>query len=448
MIRQRLLSLTATAAIVLQFAIVPASVDAANGHDDPGTTITNSASATYKDGSGNSYNTTSNTVTVTVQNAPSLTVTAGTGTTYAPGQVVTDSFVLANTGNYQGDFQVSDSAAAPTSSSDAVIAGSDASSATLGNGASTCTTPAGSQSAPCKYAALVGGTTYYFTSLDATSTDTSLDHWLANTATPTAAGSSITVYVYYTMASSTTPGAVSSQIYASVTYAAVGSAPAETSAYANGTESNTIAADARLDLYKTSSQDSSTGDITYTISAHNAQAFAAKDLQSVGTLLGTGGVKGVAITDAVPQFGGSPLHLSNSGTVTVTTNNTYGWGGGTASIYYSTSATGASGSWVSAGASPATLPTNGTVYYIAVFMHGGTCGSAGFELCADSGHATSPGNVNVASAAAVQLSFTIVQPTGTGAGVAGSVKNGANGLIGDNQPTEHILGGNIPGLTT
>ncbi len=439
----RPIALFAALALALQIG-APMPAGAANGHDDPGTQITNNATATYKDAAGNTYNTTSNTVTTTVQNAPTLTNTAGTGVTYAPGQVATDTFTLSNTGNGAGYFQISGNSSAPTTSSDAVLGGADAASATLGNGASSCTTPVGSQASPCKYSATIGGTTYYFTSLDGTSDDNSLDYWLKNTNTATAAGASIVVNVYYAISNSaTTPGTVTSTIYATVTYPASGSAPAETSTSQSATQSNTINADARLDLYKHSVQNGTTGDITYTISAHNGGAFAAKDLQSVKSLLGAS-VAGVLLTDHIPQFGGAPLKLSNSGTVTVNTNATYGYAtGAVADVYYTTSANGTSGWTKAAGA----LPTDGSVTYIGVFLHGGTCGTAGYELCADASHPTNPGNSNVASAAAVQIVFTVAQPTGPGSANAGSVTNIANGVIGDNQPTEHILGPGIPGGT-
>ena len=434
---KRLTSFLLALAFFAPLAGAQRPLTASAASDAPGTAITNSASATYKDANGNSYTTTSNVVTVTVQNAPSLTNTAGGGTNYAPGQVVADAFVLANTGNASGDFQLT---------ADATIGGTDASSATLGNNAATCTTPVGSQSAQCEYAATLGGTTYYFTTLSG-SDNNALNYWLANDASAKAiaSGSSITITVYYTLSTGAATGSsdtVTSSITANIAYASAGAnAPAETSANQSATESNTVQADARLDLYKSSSQNGTTGDITYTVYAHNGGAFAAKDLQSVKALLGAGS-NGVLVSDKVPSFNSSPLALSNSGTVTVTTNATYGFAtGATADTYYTTSANGTTG-WTKA---TGNLPTDGTVTYIAVFIHGGSCSSSsGFELCADTGHTTNPGNANVASAPAVQFSFTVVQPSGTGAGNTASVKNLANGVIGDNQPTEDILG---PGIT-
>lgn len=435
---KRLTSWLLAFAFLAPLAGVQRPLIVAAASDAPGTQITNSASATYKDANGNSYTTTSNVVTTVVQNAPSLTNTAGSGTNYAPGQLVTDTFVLANTGNASGYFQLT---------GDATIGGTDASSATLGNGASTCTTPVGSQSAACEYAATVGATTYYFTSYNSTSDDNSLNHWLKNTNPLTASSSSITVSAYYTLATNAATGSsntVTSAITANVYYAASGSAPAETSANASATESNTVQADSRMDLYKSSSQNGTTGDITYTISAHDGGAFSAKELASVKTLLGAS-ASGILVTDKIPQFGGSPLKLSNSGTVSITTNATYGFAtSATVDTYYTTSSNGTTGWTKATGA----LPTDGSVTYIGIFIHGGTCSSAsGFELCADTGHATSPGNANVASAAAVQFSFVVAQPTGSGAGNTGSVTNLADGVFGDNQPTEHILGPGIPAGT-
>ncbi|HUZ48372.1 MAG TPA: hypothetical protein VMW12_01385 [Candidatus Dormibacteraeota bacterium] len=428
--------------------LMPVAGDTATA---PGTQITNSASAIYKDAAGNSYNTLSNIVTTTVQNAPQLTNTAGTGTTYAPGQVVTDTFTLVNTGNASGYFQVSGNASAPTTSSDAVLGGTDATFATLGNNAATCTTPVGSQASPCKYAATVGGTTYYFTSLDGSADNNSLDYWLQHTNGLTGTTASIVVSAYYTMSTAATTGNnVTSQIYATITQAAAGTAPLETSASQNATETNNINSDARLDLYKSSIVGTPTAtDIQYTISAHNGGAFSAKDLISAKTLVGAG-TGGILVTDKIPQFGSVPVPLavSNSGTITVTTNATYGFAtGASTAIYYTTSTTGSSGWTLASGGK---VPTDGSVYYIGIYVSGGSCGgTSGFELCADTGHATTPGNANVAAAAALQFQFSVTQPTGPGSGNPGAVTNMANGVIGDNQPTEHILGpgGTLSGTT-
>ncbi|MFN2454800.1 MAG: beta strand repeat-containing protein [Pyrinomonadaceae bacterium] len=68
-----------------------------------GTAIQNQASATYSDGSGNNFNTVSNTVTVTVANVSGLAITpdAGTRPTVVAGQTTAVfSFNVTNTGNF------------------------------------------------------------------------------------------------------------------------------------------------------------------------------------------------------------------------------------------------------------------------------------------------------------------------------------------------------------
>lgn len=68
-----------------------------------GTQIQNQASATYSDGTGGSYSTVSNTVTVTVANVSGLTITpdAGTRPAVVPGQQnIVYSFRVTNTGNF------------------------------------------------------------------------------------------------------------------------------------------------------------------------------------------------------------------------------------------------------------------------------------------------------------------------------------------------------------
>jgi hypothetical protein len=68
-----------------------------------GTQILNQASASYSDGSGNTYSTVSNTVTVTVANVSGLAITpdAGSRASVVPGQTgVLYSFTVTNTGNF------------------------------------------------------------------------------------------------------------------------------------------------------------------------------------------------------------------------------------------------------------------------------------------------------------------------------------------------------------
>lgn len=73
------------------------------GQTAAGTAIVNQASATYSDGSGGSYSTVSNTVTVTVARVSGLAITldGGTRPSVVPGQTgVLYSFTVTNTGNF------------------------------------------------------------------------------------------------------------------------------------------------------------------------------------------------------------------------------------------------------------------------------------------------------------------------------------------------------------
>src|SRR5713226_10211565 len=72
------------------------------GQTPGGTTISNQASASYSDGT-NTYNTVSNTVTVTVSNVSGLAITpdAGSNPTVVAGQTaVLFNFTVTNTGNF------------------------------------------------------------------------------------------------------------------------------------------------------------------------------------------------------------------------------------------------------------------------------------------------------------------------------------------------------------
>lgn len=393
--------------------------------DAPGTQITNNASAIYTDGSGHTYQTTSNTVTTQVQNAPVMTMTSPGGGNYVAGQEATDTYTLTNSGNASGTFNV-------------------------GSGATFSSNATNTNTSLQSYAGCSAGTAYQYVVLPASSTTcftsyTALQTYL--TANPTAAAGSTQIVVIYTVNSGAAAGTnnLTSSLTATVAYAAAGGAPAETSASVTTTPANSITTDPRMDLYKASSQNGTSGDLTYTIYAHNGGGAPAKDLQSVKTLLGSSAA-GIFISDKVPTFGSPavPLALSSSGTVTVTPGNTtYGFAtGATESVYYSTSASGAS--WTLA---TGNLPTNGTVTYIGILISGGSCTGygAGYELCADSGHPTNPGNSNVTSATAAGFSFVTVQPSGPQSGNPGAVTNLANAVVGD--PLGDIIGPNIPANT-
>ncbi len=357
-----------------------------------GTIISNQATINYTDGNANAYTATSNTVQTTVQNVPALTVSAAAGANYAPGSVVSDSFTLTNTGNGTGTFNLT--------------------------GASNGITVPGTATA---VSYIYNATSYATVAL------------LQAALPATASGSSVTIGVQYTIPTSTTAGTSEPTVVtATISYAANGLAPAVTSSSASATETDTVAADARLDLQKTSVQPASSGaTIGYTITANDGGGMPAKDLASVKTLLGAAS-GGILITDQVPVFAGSPLTVN---TIAVSTSAVNGYLGGSTKIYVSPS--GLTGTWTAyTGPGNALAGTK----YIGVFISGGT---GGIELAAKPGGSTN-GNV---TAPAVTLTFQAVQPAGNGSADANSVLNAADSVIGGNQTPQNVIGPGIPANT-
>jgi hypothetical protein len=357
-----------------------------------GTVISNQATINYQDASGNAYTSISNTVTTTVQNVASLTVTAGAGSNYAPGQQVSDSFTLTNTGNGAGIFNV------------------------------TSIAPPGN--------AVAGSPTYTFNS-NAYTTLAALQAAITAAGNTGAAGS-ITIGVTYTIANTAVPPLTeATTLTATITYPAAGSAPAQTSASASATQTDNLVADARLDLQKASVQPANAGaNIAYTITANNGGAMPAKDLTSVKTLLGAA-VPGILITDLVPSFPlGTPLTVSN---IVATPNTANGFSStATAKIYVAPAATGPWTAYTGPGNAAA-----GTKY-IGVFISGGT---GGVELAAKPSGSTN-GSV---SAPQITITFQTTQPTGTGSADANAVVNQADSVIGGNQGASAAVGSNVIG---
>jgi hypothetical protein len=97
-----LLSTSTLARLLIALAIVCALTAHSAAQTPGGTTISNQASASYSDGT-NTYNTVSNTVTVTVSNVSGLAITpdAGSNPTVVAGQtLVLFNFTVTNTGNF------------------------------------------------------------------------------------------------------------------------------------------------------------------------------------------------------------------------------------------------------------------------------------------------------------------------------------------------------------
>jgi len=364
-----------------------------------GTLISNTASATYTDTNGVNYTTQSNTVVVEVQNAPSLTVTtnngavAGTGSG-VPNSCFADVYTLTNTGNGLGHFQLP---SAP------VFGGSDS--------------------------GFVATTTYSL-SINGGATTTGLTFaalQAALAASPSGLISPagfVTITINYCVTNATTPGTVTTTLTANILYKAADQTnPAglvdTTSANVANSYTDSIIADARLDLQKTAvvSGTAAAPVITYTVLANNGGASPARLLTSVqgfgsGAPFTSG--PGELIADKIPTpASNGGVALTINGTPTVSTNAGNGFPGtASATIVYSNVASGASG-W-------STSPAG--ALWIGVYISGGAVG-----LNAHAG--SSAGNV---PAAAVTLTFALNGPTGPGAGNACAVSNIANGVIGGN----------------
>lgn len=392
------------AAAILAGGVSLATTRAGAAETAPNTSIQNTASATYKDSSGTSYTTESNTVTTVVQNAPVLTVTTNNGSsagtqTVAPGQVVSDTYTLTNTGNAAGNFQLT------TGASDNGVVGSGNDN---GNTSSV--------------AYIYNATTY--TSVSALNTALSA-------ATATVVNGTVSIQIQYTLSATPTnvPGAVTTQLKATISYPVSGGAVAETSAAASNTYTDSVQSDARLDLQKSSAQAGTAPyAITYTIKANDGGNFSAKPLSSV-TAMGFPSAGCIVIADKVPTYGAASPVINGTPSVTATAGtNGFPSSGATATIYYTTSANGSSGWTTTEPANPA---------WIAVFV-------ASASACLNSNPGSSAGSV---PSPAVALTFVVPQPSGAGSGNPNAYSNIANGVIGDNQPTEHILGPGIPAGT-
>ena len=357
-----------------------------------GTIISNTASATYTDNNGVPYSTNSNTVTVEVQNAPSLTVTTNNGSspgtgTGVPNSCLADVYTLTNTGNGAGHFQLP---------SAVVFGGSDAGSVT-----------STSYSLSINGGATSSGLT--FAALQA-----------ALAASPSGLiqpGQNVVITVNYCIGNATVPGTITTTLTANIIQHAAdqpnpGGLVDATSANVSNNYTDTIVADARLDLQKTAVVSGTSGApvVTYTVAGNNGGAAAARMLTSLTSGFGFP-TAGVLIADKIPSFGGTTLTIN--GSPSVSTNAANGFPAtATATIYYSTDPTGAS-AW-------STSPTNAK--WIGVFIAGGTV-----ALNAHAG--STAGNV---PAPAVTLTFAVNGPTGPGSGNACAVNNIANGVIGGN----------------
>lgn len=275
----------------------------------PGQTITNAASATYSDGT-NTYNILSNTVTVYVQNAPSLVVLTNNGTiagavttnglnpaaSPVPGNNLSDVYTLVNTGNGTGYFALASGAqASPTP-----LPGTN-------NGVTQSGPETGvTYTVSCSYGA---GFNQTETTIAAVNTD--LSSQAACNAVP--ANGSVNVAVNY-QANAT--GTVTTALEAQLVYSGSGTGyGAASSLWVTNQYSDPITADERVDVQKSPNPIASDGTVTYQITVNNGGSTAANYVNGYGATCGATVIvcgpaltgPGVIIADKVPNGASTPL---------------------------------------------------------------------------------------------------------------------------------------------
>ncbi len=404
-----------------------------------GTPIVNQATSSYSDTANNTYTSTSNKVTTVVQSAPSLTNVDTTVQNTTPGGQLTDTFTLTNTGNGNATFALT--AGAET--------GTDASYATVQAYVVTYATAIGTPAA--------SGCTVISSSVESC-TLAGANTLLGNN--PVASSGVVTIGAVYNVTTSATAGTLSgtnqtviTPLSATTTQSVAnnaGTTAAATSTAVAASETDNVLADARIDLqkfgYQPNATPNTTANIEYVIDAANGGSLPARDLTSVKTLLGST-ANGIFISDKLPSFGGVLAQVQSA---TVATSTAAGFGAtSTATIYYSTSTTGAAGSWTAYSGS-GVFPATAT--FIGVLVSGTPNAELGTNA-----NSTSQGTV-AAAKSAVTLTFYVSPPTGTGSGNANAYVNQADGVIGGNQPNlvpdsavtnpaQNAIGPNIPANT-
>jgi hypothetical protein len=403
--RFALVTLRSTSPAVAFLAAVGAFAhgSAAQAGTAAGTAITNTATASYSDGT-NTYSSQSNTVTVTVQNAPALIIAPPLATpgvnTVSPGAPGTDVYTLTNVGNSAGYFQLSGT----LGTNDGVTAGQATfTSFTVtvpGQTAQTFTTVAAVNS---YLATGNGGSPYTVPQVVGTATS----------------ANQITIAVNYATASGAS-GTITTNVTASITQPAAGSAPAATSATSIGQYGDTVVADARMDAQKTATVGgtSTAPTIAYDVRFNNGggRAMSAVNAASLPSGSGITGA-GIIVTDKLPQYpAGTALTLSGTPAFVKQPSG--------ATFIYSTNGT----TWT-------TTATGAT--YVGVFIPAAAISSS----FGASNPGSSQGSVTSGQA---QLEFTFVINGSTAAGAANgtAITNVVNSIYGDS--TGYIDG---PGLT-
>jgi len=356
------------APVVVGLGIVTAAPALANG-TPAGTPISNTATATYSDGT-NTYNSQSNTVTTTVQNAPSMTIAPPQGTpganTVSPGGSVTDSYTLTNTGNAAGYFQLS----GPLGTANGVTAGLGTFTQFVVNAG------AGNQN----LATVAAVNNYLLT---------------GNAGGPflTAINGTITIGVQYS-ANVGASGTITTNLTANVTQQA-GSGTTQQTSTPNtvGQYNDPVIADARIDAQKLAVVGGTVAapTVQYTVRANNGGSRAMVAVKRASLAAGAGITgDGVILTDKIPSYNATQLTLN--GTPSWVTQPTG------ATFIYSVDGT----TW--------TTSTVGAVYVGAFIPASAITGSFGA-----SNPGSSQGNVTAAQA---QAAFTYVINGSTASGAA------------------------------
>jgi hypothetical protein len=282
------------APVVVGLGLATAAPAFANG-TAAGTAIANTATATYSDGT-NSYNSQSNTVTTTVQNAPALTIAppqaVPVANTVSPGGTVTDTYTLTNTSNSAGYFQLSGALGV-------------ANGVTAGQGTFV------------QFVVNAGAGNNNFATVAAA------NNYLAtgNAGGPflTAVNSTITIAVNYT-ANAGASGTITTNVTATVTLPGAGSGgPAgtttQTSSTAVGQYNDPVVADARMDLQKLAVVGGTVAapTVQYTVRANNGggRAMVAANRNGLPAGAGITGA-GVIITDKIPSYNAVQLTLNGT----------------------------------------------------------------------------------------------------------------------------------------
>ncbi|MEA2786606.1 MAG: hypothetical protein QOF71_2710 [Candidatus Eremiobacteraeota bacterium] len=364
-----------------------------------GTAISNTATATYQDPGGTTYNSQSNTVTTTVQNAPSMTIAPTSGApgtnTVSPGGTITDTYTLTNTSNSAGYFQLT----GVQNTDDGVTAGMGTFSTYVVNAG------AGNQSF-----ATIAAVNNYLTTGN------------AGGAFMTAVNGTITIGVTY-QANVGASGTITTKLTPAITLPGAPTGPAGTSTATSSTVvgqyNDTVTVDARIDVQKLAVVGGSVAvpTVTYTVRFANGGARnlapVFKNALPGGNAAAYSGCTnstacGVAFTDKLPSYNATQLTL----TAAVPTI-----AGATGTIIYSVDGT----TWTT---------TQAGAVYIGVFLPATSITGAGLTTFQPNNNATSQNTVSAGNAS-LTLTFVMNGSTATGAANGNAITNVANSTYGD-----------------